>query len=1448
MSDNTIEIDVKVNDNGTTEKVAMKSKKAGDQFDKTADQANRYHKGQKGVAQATANSTKAFSKMQGGMTGMVGIYAEIASRVFALSAAFQFLKDASDVTNLIAGQEAMGAATGVAYKTITADLKAATDGQLAYADAARAAAIGTAAGLSASQLTEIGKAARNVSNALGRDLRDSFERLTRGITKAEPELLDELGIILRLETAKKNYATQIGKTASSLTQFEQSQAIANEVLTQAEEKFGKIEQLMDPSAASLNKFLTSFDDLMNTLKQGTMSVLRPVFDFLSENTTVLIGTLGLLGTTVLRSILPNMTEWRNSSKAAADSARADMFKYKGQLDAARRSLDQFNQSQMASKANAVSLASKSMGDFGTVTKGGGGAKDFFSGMSDTKRARSNARRVLEAAEREYDEFGKVTTGMLKGYNAQQLADMRASYNMRAAVLDQQKQKHKFTLDSMRLHWSVLKTHAIAQLAAIKAAMSGFAAFATKWGGRLMSAFGWGSLLIMIGGYVKDLMNAGLPDHLKKANKESKELGEKLSGLTDELKKMDDVQTSGMLSVMELTSQIGKASASADLHGKILQYQALAQSGAKEATEQAKAELIKTAAALTNLDPRYKKFLKQLQHNGRLSKTQLQALKNTTNEMIEQGAAVDNLTNATKAFTDAIRALNTGVKPMNPFLDMLNTATILKDTLGTAIKGGDNILDAVMPQEFMTARKNLEDTKKAHVHQGTPGRGFFKSGIDNFLGNKNRDGNYESAIREAMGQKVFEDQTDKNNAIELANEALEKQKGNLTEGQKAVLELGERYEDIGGLIKQINKFSQETVDLAYEDIGLKYDNQALMNTGVSIQDRLNNLKIAANNDQIKENDLQAKFNTAQIKLESALRDRSENKQAIIDAAVYEYNVTLQNLEVEKQRARIQKEMREHKENMLELERKLNPLIATRNANEILLLKKQRDLKSVESGTQSFGFSQAALIRTTKGEILQRKIAIAINKQNEAQTKLSQETAKTGGITVARQNQLTNNLNLAKQAVQTAQQELRIHNQLAAGMENELRAKTQLAYFNQDSLGFNTLQAQFNAEVLKYYQAGIPANQINLDLIKAQLQTQQEITREMADQQHAYDAVRENLAGTIASLIKGEESSFSEAIKSMADGIMKSIADRLAQNMADMILDKVFKLKNPAVVQMQQAHTAGGKTLNTNIKDALSDGGNTLAEKIKDACSMCCSGETTDPTKPLEDKIPTKDDLQKKLQDKLKGELDSDVNDMVKKDRDKDFKVEKPEINLDSLKEDLKSGLGFDKEGGFMSGLKDSFKTIMGDLKGMLSGMFKNLLPMLKGLFTPLLGALKGIGGGLLGLFGFANGGIMSNGKKVSPYSTGGIAKGSKRGYPAVLHGTEAVVPLPDGKTIPVSMENTGSGMQQNNVTVNISSEGQSRTEGDGPDMKSLGESVAAAVQKELQYQKRSGGILSPYGVA
>ena len=65
------------------------------------------------------------------------------------------------------------------------------------------------------------------------------------------------------------------------------------------------------------------------------------------------------------------------------------------------------------------------------------------------------------------------------------------------------------------------------------------------------------------------------------------------------------------------------------------------------------------------------------------------------------------------------------------------------------------------------------------------------------------------------------------------------------------------------------------------------------------------------------------------------------------------------------------------------------------------------------------------------------------------------------------------------------------------------------------------------------------------------------------------------------------------------------------------------------------------------------------------------------------------------------------------------------------------------------------------------------------------------------------------------ANGGIVTGPDTGYRAVLHGTEAIVPLPDGKSIPVTLDTTkfdesitalvqGIGSASNNDNSNLAS--------------------------------------------
>ena len=154
--------------------------------------------------------------------------------------------------------------------------------------------------------------------------------------------------------------------------------------------------------------------------------------------------------------------------------------------------------------------------------------------------------------------------------------------------------------------------------------------------------------------------------------------------------------------------------------------------------------------------------------------------------------------------------------------------------------------------------------------------------------------------------------------------------------------------------------------------------------------------------------------------------------------------------------------------------------------------------------------------------------------------------------------------------------------------------------------------------------------------------------------------------------------------------------------------------------------------------------------------------------------------------------------------------------------------------------------------MATSMLQSIAKIIAELLTAKL-LTAALGGTSFGNFlnipapGARYGGVMSNGSKAPGYAVGGVAKGPQSGYPAVLHGTEAVVPLPNGKSIPVDMRGAG---QQNNVTVNVSVDQQGNatqdTQATNNNGAKLGTMIAAAVQKELHTQKRAGGILSPLG--
>lgn len=516
MAKNKVYVDVIVDDKGTTKKVALTAKQAAKAFEETGRAAQTADRNLKGAAQATNNTTKAFSKMQQGTGGLVGAYASLAAQIFAISAAFNFLKRAGDLKVLQAGQTAYAAATGIALRSLTQNIIEATDAQVTFQDAAQSAAIGTAAGLSADQLTRLGKAAKDTSIILGRDVTDSFNRLVRGVTKAEPELLDELGVILRLETATEQYAAQLGKSAKDLTAFERSQAVANDVLAQTEQKYSKILEITGGSANIYAQLGKSFDDVLMSVKEVVDVIAGPFAKVLKDTPALAIASLGLLLTGPLKALGINFKEITVEAQKSATAARA--YYEQVSIEAKKATLDQkvlASQFQdTAAKAAAANTASP------VLQRAAAGT------LSKTDKA--NLAKALKSAENNYNKHDIVVRGIFKGMSRAMVTEMALAFEQVNLAEQNKLSKTK-----------VWATKASALYAGVGATIKSAGAALATWGTRLLSVLGYLGIAITLFQLFKDTL--GFEEKLSEQEQLYRKNVESLKELNKELATFAQVQ-------------------------------------------------------------------------------------------------------------------------------------------------------------------------------------------------------------------------------------------------------------------------------------------------------------------------------------------------------------------------------------------------------------------------------------------------------------------------------------------------------------------------------------------------------------------------------------------------------------------------------------------------------------------------------------------------------------------------------------------------------------------------------------------------------------------------------------------------------------------------------------------------------------------------------------------
>jgi len=1246
MANKRIEIDVLVDDKGTMGKVGLGAKKAGDNLDAMARGARDAERNTKGAAQASSNGTKNFSKMAQGAGGLVAAYATLAANIFAISAAYSFLKKAGDLVALTKGQEAYANRTGKSMKLLTSRIQDATGGLLAFNEASQAAAIGTAAGLSSDQLTGLAKLAKNASVALGRDLTDSFNRLTKGAIKAEPELLDELGIILRLEKASNDYARVLGKNADELTTFEKSQGIVNAVLEQGNEKFKDVGDNVN-NVAKLGK---AFDDLVKKL----MKFIEPAAGFMATvfvtNVEALAAAFGLLGLSITRALAPAAPAMA-SIASMADHSRAALMGAAGS----------------GVRGQKIAGGDFSSGNLNAIDKGAGlksGNSTVIDQMKMTEREAKKHTAVIRA---DHARMVAANTRGFGSYSANFIAYLRG---MEA--------EHGKTMGRIKAAGALMA--------------SGL--------GKVLNAVAIVGMISLAITFLKEFIEYLKDPAIKRMEANAKSLAQEYAAQNEEISKM--------VANLEMTSKPVEALVQQGNMLSNLTFPAvrgMADSLKKSVMDAKKASTV--AEGINVFDPQPIPTIFSYTDNK---------------EVKANLTAMDSITESLKVQLGLLDEYN--IKNEVTMRQRFRVFHIEKDL--AIIRKGET--QGIKTQDVKEAEANLK------VYNDAVGR------VSKTLIIARSDAvNLNTVL--SPSQAAVKDIGEASKAFDLFRDGLKKTNSSYT----TFIQFGERFDEQlktleGNVGKQsLGAFFDDTKLSAFEEfLGIQTEGEKKAFRALTV---------------------------------AQAREKIENK--IGEVKKRENSVALTALQTEKEHLESLKGKSKVEKDILNAKNKSKKLDDQIKQIQDKIDHEKDNLKLTDDDT-TIKVQQKKIEGLMAQKVLEDEIADTLQNQSDYSKNLF-NLAVSGELRKAKEEVLA-----------VKEKELAIEEKMLALSEKERErdANRKKRDFKKSSPFSYLGQAKFDA-----------AEDLKL--------------------------AKDSLEGRLAFIEK--EKKIKKELIEMEYILLGAKLDFLEQELKAKSQDSVTY---------------------TNKKDR-----DRFAASAQDVAG-------------LRGKLEGMKSREKTFIDMQAESAIQDVLDNITRLEDAKEALTDVQVLTDGIAQSLESGMtsAFTS---LVTGTKSAKQAFASMAKSIISMIAQMIIKMM--VFRLISSFIPGSAGGVAsdpsaGMTDISsswtavipntarNGGIFSEGKKVQGYSTGGVAKGSTSGYPAVLHGTEAVVPLPNGKSIPVDMKDSGA--TNNNIVVNVSADGASqKKEGStGPDMDKLGGAIAQAVQAELQNQKRSGGILNPYGVA
>lgn len=241
-------------------KVAADTGKAIQEINRLNKQVTKLEKSNKKVG-ATSSDVDKLAKSYHSLSGVVKTIGVGLAALGVTTEAIDFAKLAASAQQADDAFTSAVTDMGGNAEVEFAKIKAASKGLIPEAEIKQAVVSAMSLGVPLDNMSQLMEIARAKAREMGTDTGKAFADLALGISRGSPQILDNLGLTIKLGDANQKMADQIGKTVDQLTKKEKTQALLNAVVEQGQKSVERYASSELTAAQKMQKFNATMEDL-----------------------------------------------------------------------------------------------------------------------------------------------------------------------------------------------------------------------------------------------------------------------------------------------------------------------------------------------------------------------------------------------------------------------------------------------------------------------------------------------------------------------------------------------------------------------------------------------------------------------------------------------------------------------------------------------------------------------------------------------------------------------------------------------------------------------------------------------------------------------------------------------------------------------------------------------------------------------------------------------------------------------------------------------------------------------------------------------------------------------------------------------------------------------------------------------------------------------------------